>query len=51
MLIDLAAFLAYLAAGKRDIMGLINSFPSLFPDVPSRTLVIEHDICHVEMWG
>ena len=29
---------------KTDIIGLIESFPALFPDVPTRTSVIEHDI-------
>ena len=29
---------------KADIIGLVESFPALFPDVPTRTSVIEHDI-------
>ena len=29
---------------KTDIIGLIEFFPALFPDVPTRTSVIEHDI-------
>ena len=29
---------------KTDIIGLIESFPALFPDIPTCTSVIEHDI-------
>ena len=29
---------------KASIIGLVESFPALFPDLPSRTYLIEHDI-------
>lgn len=39
-LADMPIYLSHLA----DIIGLVHSFPALFPDVATRTSVIEHDI-------
>ncbi len=45
VLVNLAHHLSHLSElEKTDIIELVNSFPSLFSDVPTRTSVIEHDI-------
>lgn len=45
VLSELPAHLSHLSDEQRDdIMHLINNFPNLFNDVPSRTTVLEHDI-------
>jgi len=37
--------LSHLSGRNRAaVVELVDAFPSLFPDVPSRTTVIEHDI-------
>lgn len=37
--------LSYLPEGQReDVLRLLQSYPTLFSDVPSRTNVLEHDI-------
>ena len=42
---ELPKYLTHLSVKETaDIVGLVEAFPSLFPDVPSRTTVIEHDI-------
>ncbi|KAL2085082.1 hypothetical protein ACEWY4_018402 [Coilia grayii] len=43
---DLPSFLAHLSGSRaKDVQRLIESFPELFFDVPSRTNVLSHDIC------
>ncbi|KAL2103191.1 hypothetical protein ACEWY4_000059 [Coilia grayii] len=45
MLAELRKHLPHLSVCERaDIVSLVNAFPSLFPDVPSRTTIVEHDI-------
>ena len=44
-LAELPVHLSYLTdQQKADVIGLIESFPMLFPDIPTCTPVIEHDI-------
>ncbi|KAL7837523.1 hypothetical protein SRHO_G00272340 [Serrasalmus rhombeus] len=45
ILADLSPHLSHLSTEERnDLVSLIHSFPSLFPDIPTRTSLVEHDI-------
>ncbi len=44
-LADVESQISYLTETQRgDVLALLNSFPMLFSDVPSRTNVIQHDV-------